>query len=127
MSNIKTPESRQRATFDFSRLKARWASEDERMRIESEQLMADVERLGRPVFTAFGADRAVIFGSSIKGRAHPRSDIDLLVTGTDRSAYWDLRAALEEAFDRPVDLFTEADNPKFVTKILERGRVIYEA
>jgi hypothetical protein len=41
------------------------------------------------------------------------------------TAYWDLRRELEAALGRPLDLFTEADDARFVAKARARGEVIY--
>ena len=63
----------------------------------------------------------------VEGRAHARSDIDLVVLGTDPADYRALRRDLEEAFRRPIDLHTESDAPRFVSKAIERGKLSYAA
>ena len=43
-----------------------------------------------------------------------------------KEEYWEFRHELEEAIQTHLDLHTQDDDPKIVTKILERGIVIYE-
>ena len=115
------------APFDASRLEARWAAETAARRALSAKLLAEISERARPVLRRFGAREAVLFGSLVEGRAHEGSDVDLVVLGTDAGAYWDLRHALEEAVGRPLDLFTETDDARFVAKARARGALIYES
>lgn len=69
--------------------------------------------------------RAYLFGSIAEGRVGAQSDVDLLVLGVCAAAYWNLRRDLEQALGRPLDLFTQDDDPVFVAKIIARGQVIY--
>lgn len=41
--------------------------------------------------------------------------------------YWAFRQALEQALERPVDIYTPDDDPHLVEKALKRGELIYEA
>ena len=111
--------------FDFSKLKARWDREREDARTASERLLAQVRLAAAPIFQAYGATHAYIFGSIPEARAGVRSDVDLLVLGVGPAAYWDLRHDLEQALGRPLDLFTQTDDPAFVAKIMARGQAIY--
>jgi predicted nucleotidyltransferase len=113
--------------FDYSRLKARWAEQRQESANLSECLLDQVAREGAAVFGRYHATRAIAFGSLVDGRAHPRSDIDLVVLGTDPIDYWALRRDLEETFGRPIDLHTESDDARFVAKAIDRGKVIYAA
>lgn len=115
------------APFDFSRLKARWVEQRQQSATLSERLLAQVEHEGTAVFRRYHATQAIAFGSLVEGRAHARSDIDLIVLGTDPADYWALRRDLEETFERPIDLHTESDDPRFVFKAIERGKVVYAA
>jgi predicted nucleotidyltransferase len=111
--------------FDASRLKARWRTEAAARRTRSARLLADAREKAAPVLRRFGASEAVVFGSLVEGTARESSDIDLVVLGTEPAAYWDLRRELEAALGRPLDLFTEADDARFVAKARARGEVIY--
>jgi predicted nucleotidyltransferase len=86
-----------------------------------------MEREGAAIFRRYRATRAIAFGSVVEGRAHPRSDIDLVVLGTAPADYWALRRDLEETLRRTIDLHTESDDAGFVAKAIERGKVIYAA
>jgi predicted nucleotidyltransferase len=56
--------------------------------------------------------------------AEPGSDLDLLVIPVTAENYWPLRRDLEAVVDRPLDLYTQDDDPDFVRKIMERGEPI---
>ncbi|MCG6896898.1 MAG: nucleotidyltransferase domain-containing protein [Thiocapsa sp.] len=118
-------DARQR--FDYSALKARWAEQQSASEQLAARLLAELEQDGAPVFRRYHATQAIAFGSLVEGRAHPCSDIDLVVLGTARTDYWALRRDLEETFGRPIDLHTESDDARFVAKAIDRGRVIYAA
>jgi predicted nucleotidyltransferase len=120
------PPDSSRELFDASRLKARRAAEAAERRAVSARLLRDVRDRAAPVLRRFNAREAVVFGSLVEGRAHAGSDVDLVVLGTEPAAYWELRHALETALERPLDLFTEADDARFVDKARARGKVIYE-
>lgn len=113
--------------FDFSALKARWAAQREASARLSTQLLDRTEREGAAVFRRYRATKAIVFGSLADGRARTRSDIDLVVFGTDPADYWALRRDLEDAFGRPVDLHTESDDPRFVARAVAQGKVVYAA
>ncbi|EGV17713.1 nucleotidyltransferase family protein [Thiocapsa marina] len=113
--------------FDYSALKARWDAQRNASASLSARLLEQVEREGAAVFRRYHATRATAFGSLVEGRAHARSDIDLIVFGTDPADYWALRRDLEETFGRPIDLHTESDDARFVSKAIARGKVIYAA
>lgn len=128
--DIKPPheaiEPSRRAPFDFSKLKARWAAEEAEAVATSARLLTQTETRAAPVLRRFGADQALIFGSVADGKARNDSDIDLLVLGTDPTDYWSLRRELEAALERPLDLYTEVDDPIFTARVRESGRIIYE-
>lgn len=116
---------RTRPPFDFSKLKARWEREREERHAASERLSAQVRHVATPILQSYGATRAYLFGSIAQCRAGPESDVDLLVLGVSPTAYWDLRRDLEQALGRPLDLFTQDDDPVFVAKVMARSPVIY--
>lgn len=113
--------------FDFGRREARWAQQRSESTELAARLLAQVARDGAAILRRDQATRVIAFGSLVEGRAHARSDIDLVVLGTDPAAYWDLRRDLEETLARPVDLHTETDDARFVAKAIARGQVIYAA
>lgn len=84
----------------------------------------------------FGVRRLDLFGSATTGRFDPaRSDLDFLVefeqspAGGFAGAYFGLLAALEQLFDRDIDLLTEAalKNPYRRRRIEAEKLVLYRA
>jgi hypothetical protein len=82
----------------------------------------------------FGVRRLDLFGSVARGEDDPtRSDLDILVTfeamppAAYADAYFGLKAALEEATGRPVDLLTEAalENPHLRRRVMAEARPLY--
>ena len=80
-----------------------------------------------PLFRRYNIKRAVLFGSAIRGYCRPDSDIDLYVEPMDAERFWDFRRELEDTLDMPVDLYTDTDDAIFISKIIARGMVIYDA
>lgn len=113
------------ATFDFSKLKARWARESEERQVLSARLSEEVRIGANSVLRDYGATRAFLFGSITAGQVVPGSDVDLLVLGVERVSYWDLRRDLEQALGRPLDFFIEGDALTLIAKIMTRGVPIY--
>jgi len=75
--------------------------------------------------------RLILFGSHAKGTARPHSDLDLyldsngLITGFD---YFALKASLEDAFGRDIDLLPDVDvlpNSKVAQEIAKYGVMVY--
>lgn len=114
-----------RDAFDFHRLRARWARQRCEAEERSAELLARVRRRASPILDSYGAERAWVFGSVAEGRAREDSDLDLLVLGTASERYWALRAELELALGRSLDLLTEADDPQVVQEALARGIQVY--
>jgi predicted nucleotidyltransferase len=113
------------AAFDTSKLRARWARERAERAAASERLRARVQDTVPSIVARYGATAAYLFGSIADGRVHARSDVDLLVLGVGPTAYWALRRDLEQALGRPLDLYTQDDDPIFVGKAIARGERIY--
>jgi predicted nucleotidyltransferase len=111
--------------FDFGKLRARWLREQEQQQRLSWELAARVGTVVPPVLKGYDVSRAYVFGSVAEGRAGTASDVDLLVLGAKATDYWDLRRDLEHALGRPLDLFTQDDDPVLVAKIMARGKLIY--
>jgi predicted nucleotidyltransferase len=112
--------------MDYAKLKKRWLSDKLGRRKISEGLRSEVISKGMPLFIKFGVKKVVLFGSVVDGRAGEASDIDILVLPLPNDQYWQCRHELEQAVNYPIDLYTQDDDQKFVSKILARGEVIYE-
>jgi predicted nucleotidyltransferase len=74
-----------------------------------------------------------LFGSLVKGRAHPRSDIDIavLLVAMDSEAAFDRRLRLMECLrpyaDREVDVIVLNTAPPLLQhQVLKHGRLLYE-
>jgi predicted nucleotidyltransferase len=114
------------ATDGFAKLRARWQKErTERERWSAELRRRLIER-GGPVLGAYGVREAWLFGSVADGKPRSDSDLDLLVMPIAVEHYWSLRRDLEDAVGRPLDLYTQDDDPIFVSKVKARGELIYE-
>ena len=112
--------------MDYAKLKKRWLSNKLERREISEGLRSEVISKGMPLFIKFGIKKVVLFGSVVDRRARETSDIDILVLPLSSDQYWQCRHELEQAVNYPVDLYTQDDDQKFVSKVLTRGEVIYE-
>ncbi len=81
-------------------------------------------------------DKLYLFGSATTERFAQDSDLDLIVRflsvnlpPEDRGQlYWDLLTALEQLFDRKVDLLTDKkfDNPYFRQEVEKTKTLIYD-
>lgn len=80
-----------------------------------------------PVFHKYGISRAYAFGSVLTKACRQDSDLDLYVEDLQPEQYWELWKELENQTGERVDLYCQRDEPRFIQKIKERGRLIYEA
>ena len=74
--------------------------------------LTDAQRLAMiAVLRRYGVRRAGLFGSMVRGDAHPDSDVDLLIQPPPAMSLFgfsELALALEDLLGRPVDLVTYA-------------------
>jgi len=100
--------------------------------------MSQIENFGQCIGREFGAERVILFGSHAQGIVTEDSDVDLLIIGpfegrsVDKSVQ--IRMKLRPRF--PVDLLVRTSEmvreriqmgDDFMRKILEEGKVLYEA
>ena len=80
--------------------------------------------------------RAFAFGSVCTNKFNASSDIDFLISFSDGldplergELWWSLLFALEDAFQRKIDLLTENQlkNPYFIESVNKSKQLIYEA
>lgn len=80
--------------------------------------------------------RMNVFGSVVSGEFNDDSDIDLLISFSDKLSveeytenYFTLHYKLRELFDREIDIVTERSlsNPYFIESINKTKLLIYEA
>lgn len=83
-----------------------------------------------PIFTQYGVQKAVLFGSYGKGTATEKSDIDLLVdSGLRGLRFVGLIDEIQQAVCKSVDLFdvTHIESGSKIEKEIENtGVVVYE-
>ena len=78
----------------------------------------------REVIRGYGVKRLGLFGSCARGEATETSDLDFVVEFERKSfdAYMDVKAYLEELFNRPVDLvLADAVKPRLRTAVIEEA------
>jgi len=76
-------------------------------------------------------EKIILFGSRVKGKSAPYSDIDLAIAGSTRPSLRSLRKLKEkiEAISWPffVDLiFLEEVDEEFKKLVIKTGRIVYE-
>jgi len=111
---------------DFSLLtrqkkeKARRAASEAKLKEEKLQGLISV-------FRKHGMSCAYVFGSVHAGSCRRDSDIDLYVEKVDPAGFWELWRDLENQSGENIDLCCDRDDPVFIRKIKQRGRLIYES
>ena len=110
----------------FDKLIADWKRQKRDRKTHSEMIRRRICEKGKGLFVRYGIERVVLFGSIEKGQGDAESDVDLYVEPLSPDRYWQFRHELEEAIGVPLDLHTTGDDPVFIRKIIERGRLIYE-
>lgn len=111
----------------FEKLKARWERERKSRAAAAHTRLEALDEVGPPLFRRYGVRKAVLFGSTARGSGGSSPDIDLLVMPLPAERYWEFRRELEEALGCRLDLYTQADDPTFVDKVLRRGKVVFDA
>jgi len=90
---------------------------------KKERIVAGLSAL----FEKYKIRKAFLFGSVLRGSSCVSSDIDLYVEEVTGKDYWALWRDLEETANQPIDLYCQLDDPVFVRKIKQRGKLIYES
>ena len=79
------------------------------------------------IITEFNVEKVVLFGSLLdKEKFTECSDIDIGLVGLDKRDFFKLYSRLTDRISWPIDLVDLDDDPKFKTKVLERGEIIYD-
>lgn len=97
-----------------------------------------IEEFGRQIGRQFHPQKVILFGSYVQGLADEDSDVDLLIIGDFQGRNVDqsvkIRLKLRPKF--PVDLLVRTPEKvqqrlemgdSFIQKILQEGKVLYEA
>ena len=109
----------------FDKLIADWKRQKMDRKTHSEMIRRRIDEKGTDLFVRYGIEKVVLFGSIEKEQGDSESDVDLYVEPLSPDRYWRFRHELEEAIGVSLDLYTVGDDPVFIRKILERGRIIY--
>ena len=111
--------------MSFHKLTARWTPERQQRQVQASARKQALTNKGAALFKKYGVNKAVLFGSVSSGASSGGSDIDVLVVPLEQQHFWSFKHQLQEATGYDSDLYTQADDPAFVNKVLERGEIIY--
>ena len=94
--------------------------------MKSDEIFQTIGR-HRAELACLGVSRIGLFGSAVRGEAHPESDLDFLVEfrpgAKSYDSFFELAELLERWFGRKVDLLTvESVSPILRTRILQEAR-----
>ena len=115
---------KEKETFDFSLVKAKWKREAEERVEQANRRRRALQDL-IPVLERFGVKRAYVFGSTARGKAWEGSDIDIYVEPHVGDRFWDLWRELRKATDFEIDLHDSGDED-FVRLVKTQGECFYE-
>ena len=73
----------------------------------------------------YGASRVVLFGSALADPDKAR-DLDIAIGGVPGWDFYKLAAELEAGLSVPVDVVPLEPENRFIRRVRERGRVLYE-
>lgn len=92
----------------------------------AQQARVDLGRIVDALVREFGAKRIILFGSLVRGRFAPGSDIDLAVEGIPHGDYFAALAAANRLTRLWVDLKPLEDlDPHFRQRVLTTGEQVY--
>ncbi|MDW8319303.1 MAG: nucleotidyltransferase domain-containing protein [Anaerolineae bacterium] len=105
---------------------AYWKQRQARERVRSQRLAEearrDAERIAAMLRRDFGVTRVVLYGSLVRGRFRPDSDIDLAVAGLPAELFFAALAQASTLSRFPVDLKPlEALDDHFRARVLAAG------
>ena len=68
----------------------------------------------------------ILFGSFVEGHFNRNSDIDIYMEGLSPKDYFDVKRKLEDETGVDIDLHNQDDSQQFISRIKERGILLYE-
>ncbi|MGE5343436.1 MAG: nucleotidyltransferase domain-containing protein [Candidatus Omnitrophota bacterium] len=71
-----------------------------------------------------GCNEIYLFGSLAKGNFSDRSDVDLAVTGMNKSRFFKILGKLLMALDHPVDLINLEKEDRFSAMLKRKGNLV---
>lgn len=113
---------------DIDYWRQRSASQLEQQQQAMDQAWQEVRQIAQCLRQTFGAQRILVFGSLVRGRFTPDSDIDLAVDHLPPARYFEAVARVNDFSARWVDLKPlEALTPHFRDRVLATGVDIDES
>lgn len=107
---------------DIDYWRQRSASQLEQQQQAMDQAWQEVRQIAQCLRQTFGAQRILVFGSLVRGRFTPDSDIDLAVDHLPPARYFEAVARVNDFSARWVDLKPlEALTPYFRDRVLATG------
>jgi predicted nucleotidyltransferase len=106
------------------------------MKISMQQILENRIADIRKICSSLGVERLYAFGSVVTEKFNSDSDIDFLISFSDKLSieeysnnYFALHYKLQELFERDIDLVTERtlSNPYLIESIDESKKLLYEA
>ena len=91
--------------------------------------LEQIKEICAEVFSGYGVDCCFLFGSYAKGKAQEKSDVDLLISTTEKGLrFYEIAELLREKLKKKVDLLDLTqlnNNPTLLQEILKDGIKIY--
>ena len=110
----------------FCQLLSEYGTIDEKHGILS---LDQIRKICADVFKNFDVEYCYLFGSYAKGKAKDKSDVDLLISTTEKGLrFYELAELLREELNKKVDvldLMQLTNNPTLLQEILKDGIKIY--
>lgn len=99
------------------------------MRELSSKEIFDILKKNRDLLKKYRVKKIGLFGSHIRNQASPESDIDLIVDFEEKTFdnYIELSFALEDLFNKKVDLLTEKGISPYILPYIKNEIQWYEA
>ncbi|NLG85254.1 MAG: nucleotidyltransferase domain-containing protein [Firmicutes bacterium] len=115
---------------EISRIRRFLAAKEEKARRAGEsacqEILAKVKEAVAAVAPLFPVERVYLYGSTLRGRQRPDSDVDLAVEGRLSPAeFFALWTELDRRLEQEIDL-RELSRLPFGEKIKREGRIVYE-
>ena len=76
------------------------------------------------LFIELGASQVFVFGSAVKGRLRPDSDVDMAVSGLPPRVYFSAVSQASDLIGRPVDLVDLDDDSGLVRYLKGSGELV---
>ena len=91
--------------------------------------MEQIKQICADVFANFNVEYCYLFGSYAKGKAKEKSDVDLLISTSEKGIrFYEIAELLRENLKKKIDLLDLAqlnNNPALVQEVLKDGIKIY--